>query len=53
MKTDFSQIWPLLIAALAVFVCYYSVVLWKSKRVSAETISSGPTFPPGELEKRA
>jgi hypothetical protein len=35
------------------YVCYYSVVLWKSKRVSAEEISSGPTLPPGELEKRA
>ena len=35
------------------YVCYYSVVLWKSKRVSAEAISSGPTLPPGELEKRA
>jgi hypothetical protein len=35
------------------YVCYYSVVLWKSKRVSAEKISSGPTLPPGELEKRA
>jgi hypothetical protein len=34
-------------------VGYYSVVLWKSKRVSAEEISPGPTLPPGELEKRA
>ena len=35
------------------YVCYYSVVLWKSKRVSAEKISPGPALPPGELEKRA
>jgi hypothetical protein len=35
------------------YVCYYSVVLWKSKRVTAEEISSGPMLPPGELEKRA
>ena len=35
------------------YVCYYSVVLWKSKRVSAEEISSGSMLPPGELEKRA
>lgn len=35
------------------YVCYYSVVLWKSKRVSAEEISPGPALPPGESEKRA
>jgi hypothetical protein len=35
------------------YVCYYSMVLWKSKRVSAEEIGSGPMLPPGELEKRA
>ncbi|MDP9010102.1 MAG: hypothetical protein M3N91_15575 [Pseudomonadota bacterium] len=35
------------------YVCYYSVVLWKAKRVTAEVISPGPTLPPGELEKRA
>jgi hypothetical protein len=34
------------------YVCYYSVVLWKAKRVVAEE-ESGPTPPPGELEKRA
>jgi hypothetical protein len=35
------------------YVCYYSVVLWKSKRVTAEEVSSGPTPLSGELEKRA
>jgi hypothetical protein len=35
------------------YVCYYSVVLWKSKRVVAEEVRSGPTPPPGEFEKRA
>jgi cbb3-type cytochrome oxidase subunit 3 len=35
------------------YVCYYSVVLWKSKRVIAEEVRSGPTPLPGELEKRA
>ena len=35
------------------YVCYYSVVLWKSKRVIAEEVSSGPTPLSGELEKRA
>jgi len=43
----------LIFVLMGYYVCYYSVVLWKSKRVSAETISSGPTLPPGELEKRA
>ena len=27
------------------YVCYYSVVLWKSKRISAEEIASGPAAP--------
>ena len=35
------------------YVCYYSVVLWKSKRVNADEVSSGPTPLSGELEKRA
>jgi hypothetical protein len=34
------------------YVCYYSVVLWKSKRVIAEE-AAGPTPLSGELEKRA
>jgi hypothetical protein len=34
------------------YVCYYSVVLWKSKRVIAEEVA-GPTPLSGELEKRA
>jgi hypothetical protein len=33
------------------YVCYYSMVLWKSKRVVAEEVSLAPQ--PGELEKRA
>jgi hypothetical protein len=34
------------------YVCYYSMLLWKSKRVVAEEVSSsGPV--PGEIEKRA
>jgi hypothetical protein len=32
------------------YVCYYSMVLWKSKRVVAEELSSAPLS--GELEKR-
>jgi len=35
------------------YVCYYSVVLWKSKRVVAEEVGTGPPPLPGELEKRA
>ena len=27
------------------YVCYYSVVLWKSKRISTQEIGSGPTAP--------
>jgi hypothetical protein len=34
------------------YVCYYSVVLWKSKRVNAEEVAC-PTPLSGELEKRA
>jgi hypothetical protein len=34
------------------YVCYYSVVLWKSKRVIAEEVAA-PTPLSGELEKRA
>jgi hypothetical protein len=34
------------------YVCYYSVVLWKSKRVNAEEVA-GLTPLSGELEKRA
>jgi hypothetical protein len=34
------------------YVCYYSMVLWKSKRVVAEEASIGAPLP-GELEKRA
>jgi hypothetical protein len=34
------------------YVCYYSMVLWKSKRVVAEEISLSAPLP-GELEKRA
>jgi hypothetical protein len=34
------------------YVCYYSMVLWKSKRVVAEEVSLAAP-PPGELEKRA
>jgi hypothetical protein len=33
------------------YVCYYSVVLWKSKRVVVEEVSSAPLS--GEIEKRA
>jgi hypothetical protein len=34
------------------YVCYYSMVLWKSKRVVAEEVSlSAPLS--GEIEKRA
>jgi hypothetical protein len=33
------------------YVCYYSMVLWKSKRVVAEELSSAPLS--GEIEKRA
>jgi hypothetical protein len=33
------------------YVCYYSMVLWKSKRVVAEEVSSAPQ--PGEIGKRA
>ena len=33
------------------YVCYYSMVLWKSKRVVAEEVSSPPLS--GEVEKRA
>jgi len=33
------------------YVCYYSMVLWKSKRVVAEEVSSAPLS--GEVEKRA
>jgi hypothetical protein len=34
------------------YVCYYSMVLWKSKRVVAEEVSLSAPLP-GELEKRA
>jgi hypothetical protein len=34
------------------YVCYYSMVLWKSKRVVAEEISVSALVP-GEMEKRA
>jgi hypothetical protein len=34
------------------YVCYYSMVLWKSKRVVAEEAGLS-TSPPGEMEKRA
>lgn len=34
------------------YVCYYSMVLWKSKRVLAEEVSLNAPQP-GELEKRA
>lgn len=34
------------------YVCYYSLVLWKSKRVAAEEASLSAPLP-GELEKRA
>jgi hypothetical protein len=34
------------------YVCYYSMVLWKSKRVVAEEAGLS-TPPPGEIEKRA
>jgi hypothetical protein len=34
------------------YVCYYSMVLWKSKRVVAEEVSLNAPQP-GELEKRA
>jgi hypothetical protein len=44
MKANFSRIW---------WVRLYSWVLRKAKRVIAEEVSSGPTSPPGELEKRA
>ena len=43
----------LFFAVVGYYVCYYSVVLWKSKRVIAEEVTSGPTPLPGELEKRA
>jgi hypothetical protein len=39
------------------YVCYYSMVLWKSKRVVAEEVSLSAPLPgeplPGESEKRA
>jgi hypothetical protein len=35
------------------YVCYYSAVLWKSKRVVPEEAGSAPTPLPDELEKRA
>jgi len=35
------------------YVFYYTLVLRNSKRVIAEAVSSGPTSPPAELEKRA
>jgi hypothetical protein len=34
------------------YVCYYSMVLWKSKRVVAEQVSVSAPLP-GEIEKRA
>jgi hypothetical protein len=34
------------------YVCYYSMVLWKSKRVAAEELGGSPPLP-AELEKRA
>ena len=34
------------------YVCYYSMVLWKSKRVVAEEVSLNAPLP-GEIEKRA
>ena len=34
------------------YVCYYSMVLWKSKRVVAEEVSLSAPLP-GEIEKRA
>jgi hypothetical protein len=34
------------------YVCYYSMVLWKSKRVAAEEVSLDAPLP-GEIEKRA
>jgi hypothetical protein len=34
------------------YVCYYSMVLWKSKRVVAEEVSLSEALP-GEIEKRA
>jgi hypothetical protein len=34
------------------YVCYYSMVLWKSKRVVAEELSSSAPLP-GEIEKRS
>jgi hypothetical protein len=43
----------LFFAVVGYYVCYYSLVLWKSKRVIAEEVSSGPTPLSGELEKRA
>jgi hypothetical protein len=43
----------LFFAVVGYYVCYYSVVLWKSKRVIAEEVSSGPTPLSGELRKRA
>jgi hypothetical protein len=43
----------LFFAVVGYYVCYYSVVLWKSKRVIAEEVSSGPTPLSAELEKRA
>ena len=30
---------------LGYYVCYYSMVLWKSKRVTAEELGAGPTAP--------
>ena len=35
------------------YVCYYSMVLWKSKRVIAEEVSLDAPPVPGEIEKRA
>ena len=34
------------------YVCYYSMVLWKSKRVVAEEVSPSASLP-GEIERRA
>ena len=34
------------------YVCYYSMVLWKSKRVVAEELSSSAPLP-GEIQKRS
>jgi hypothetical protein len=44
-------------ALMGYYVCYYSMVLWKSKRVVAEEVSLSAPLPgeplPGESEKRA